>query len=131
VRGLEYYTSPVFEAELTRRGDRRGRQADLLRRGRRRRYDGIVARFREEPVPAIGFSIGLSRLLAPLRAIKSPIVAAAESAGPLVVLALDRDEKAMANDQRLGRRFARRGDRRALSRRGRHERAAQSAFDLE
>jgi hypothetical protein len=82
VRGLEYYTSPVFEAE-------------------------------------------------PLRAIKSPIVAAAESAGPLVVLALDRDEKAMANDQRLGRRFARRGDRRALSRRGRHERAAQSAFDLE
>jgi histidyl-tRNA synthetase len=83
VRGLEYYTSPVFEAELTRRGDRRGRQADLLRRGRRRRYDGIVARFREEPVPAIGFSIGMSRLLAALRAIESPIVAAAESAVPL------------------------------------------------
>ncbi len=65
------------------------------------RYDGLVARFRAEPVPATGFSIGVSRLLAALRAIKSPIVAAAETPGPVVVLALDRDADSMANYQRL------------------------------
>ena len=37
VRGLEYYTGPVFEAELTFETPRRGRQADPLRLGRRRR----------------------------------------------------------------------------------------------
>src|SRR5208282_227456 len=65
------------------------------------RYDGLVARFRAEPVPATGFSIGVSRLLAALRAIDSPIVKASETAGPVVVLALDRDEHAMASTQRL------------------------------
>ena len=65
------------------------------------RYDGLVARFRADPVPATGFSIGVSRLLAALRAINSPIVAAAEAPGPVVVLALDRDAKSMANYQRL------------------------------
>ena len=57
--------------------------------------------FASEPVPATGFSIGVSRLLAALRAIKSPIVAAAEAPGPVVVLALDRDTASMANIQRL------------------------------
>src|SRR6202044_2250418 len=65
------------------------------------RYDGLVARFRAEPVPATGFSIGVSRLLVALRAIKSPIVAAAQTSGPVVVLALDRDTDSMANYQRL------------------------------
>jgi histidyl-tRNA synthetase len=102
VRGLEYYTGPVFEAELT--FETPGEDGKPIRFGSvggGGRYDGLVARFRAEPVPATGFSIGVSRLLAALRAIKSPIVAAAESAGPVVVLALDRDEKSMASTQRL------------------------------
>ncbi len=102
VRGLEYYTGPVFEAELT--FEVTGEDGKPIRFGSvggGGRYDGLVARFREEPVPATGFSIGVSRLLAALRAIKSPIVATAESAGPVVVLALDRDPKSMANYQRL------------------------------
>jgi histidyl-tRNA synthetase len=102
VRGLEYYTGPVFEAELT--FDTPGEDGRPIRFGSvggGGRYDGLVARFRSEPVPATGFSIGVSRLLAALRAIKSPIVAGAESAGPVVVLALDRDEKSMASTQRL------------------------------
>ena len=102
VRGLEYYTGPVFEAELT--FETPGEDGKPIRFGSvggGGRYDGLVARFRSEPVPATGFSIGVSRLLAALRAIKSPIVAAAESAGPVVVLALDRDEKSMASTQRL------------------------------
>jgi histidyl-tRNA synthetase len=102
VRGLEYYTGPVFEAELT--FETPGEDGKPIRFGSvggGGRYDGLVARFRSEPVPATGFSIGVSRLLAALRAIKSPIVAAAESAGPVVVLALDRDPASMASTQRL------------------------------
>ena len=102
VRGLEYYTGPVFEAELTFEtpGDD-GKPIRFGSVGGGGRYDGLVARFRAEPVPATGFSIGVSRLLAALRAINSPIVAAAEALGPVVVLALDRDEKSMASTQRL------------------------------
>ena len=102
VRGLEYYTGPVFEAELTFEvKDDDGRTVRFGSVGGGGRYDGLVARFRAEPVPATGFSIGVSRLLAALRAIKSPIVAAAETPGPVVVLALDRDADSMANYQRL------------------------------
>jgi len=110
VRGLEYYTGPVFEAELTFEipGDD-GKPIRFGSVGGGGRYDGLVARFRSEPVPATGFSIGVSRLLAALRAIKSPIVAAAESAGPVVVLALDRDADSMANYQRLVARLRKAG----------------------
>jgi histidyl-tRNA synthetase len=102
VRGLEYYTGPVFEAELTfETPDEEGRPVRFGSVGGGGRYDGLVARFREEPVPATGFSIGVSRLLAALRAIKSPIVKAAETPGPVVVLTLDRDADSMANTQRL------------------------------
>ncbi len=102
VRGLEYYTGPVFEAELTfETKDENGRPIRFGSVGGGGRYDGLVARFRAEPVPATGFSIGVSRLLAALRAIRSPIVAAAEAPGPVVVLALDRDAASMASTQRL------------------------------
>ena len=102
VRGLEYYTGPVFEAELTfETPGEDGRPIRFGSVGGGGRYDGLVARFRAEPVPATGFSIGVSRLLAALRAIKSPIVAAAEAPGPVVVLALDRDPASMASTQRL------------------------------
>ena len=67
VRGLEYYTGPVFEVELTFSTDRRGRHAVRFGSvGGGGRYDGLVSRFRGEPVPATGFSIGVSRLLAAL-----------------------------------------------------------------
>jgi histidyl-tRNA synthetase len=102
VRGLEYYTGPVFEAELTFEvRDDDGRPVRFGSVGGGGRYDGLVARFRAEPVPATGFSIGVSRLLAALRAIRSPIVAAAETPGPVVVLALDRDFESLRNYQRL------------------------------
>ena len=88
------------------------------------RYDGLVARFRGEPVPATGFSIGVSRLLSALRAINSPIVAAAKKPGPVVVAVLDRDH--IADYQRLVATLrARKHRRRTLSRRRRPQRAAQ------
>jgi histidyl-tRNA synthetase len=100
VRGLEYYTGPVFEAELSFEvKDEAGRPVRFGSVGGGGRYDGLVARFRSEPVPATGFSIGVSRLLAALRAMNSPIVAEAATPGPVVVLVLDRDR--MADYQRL------------------------------
>jgi histidyl-tRNA synthetase len=63
------------------------------------RYDGLVGRFRPEPVPATGFSIGVSRLLSALQIVKSPIVAAGEERGPVVVLVMDRDR--IADYQRM------------------------------
>jgi histidyl-tRNA synthetase len=100
VRGLEYYTGPVFEAELNHQvKDEAGRPVRIGSVGGGGRYDGLVARFRVEPVPATGFSIGVSRLLAALRAMNSPIVAEAAKPGPVVVLVLDRDR--MADYQRL------------------------------
>ena len=93
VRGLEYYTGPVFEAELTfETKDEKGRPVRFGSVGGGGRYDGLVARFRGEPVPATGFSIGVSRLLAALQAVVSPLVAAAATPGPVVVLVLDQPE---------------------------------------
>ncbi len=100
VRGLEYYTGPVFEAELTfETPGEDGKPVRFGSVGGGGRYDGLVARFRGEAVPATGFSIGVSRLLAALRAIDSPIVASAAKRGPVVVAVLDRDH--MADYQRL------------------------------
>lgn len=93
VRGLEYYTGPVYEAELTFTvADEHGHPVRFGSVAGGGRYDGLVARFRGEPVPATGFSIGVSRLLAALKVINSPIMQSADAAGPVVVLVMDRDQ---------------------------------------
>jgi histidyl-tRNA synthetase len=95
VRGLEYYTGPVYEAELTFQvQDEDGRPVRFGSVGGGGRYDGLVGRFRSEPVPATGFSIGVSRLFSALRMVNSPIVSGAEKPGPVVVLVMDRDQVA-------------------------------------
>lgn len=67
VRGLEYYTGPVYEVELlVETKDEKGRPVRFGSVGGGGRYDGLVSRFRGEPVPATGFSIGVSRLQAAL-----------------------------------------------------------------
>ena len=67
VRGLEYYTGPVYEVELTlETKDEKGRPVRFGSVGGGGRYDGLVSRFRGEVVPATGFSIGVSRLQAAL-----------------------------------------------------------------
>jgi histidyl-tRNA synthetase len=99
VRGLEYYTGPVFEAELT--FEVKDEDGKLVRFGAVAgggRYDGLVARFRSEPVPATGFSVGVSRLLDALRRLDK-LDAAANTIGPVVVLVMDRDQ--IASYQRL------------------------------
>jgi len=92
VRGLEYYTGPVFEAELT--FEVKGDDGKPVRFGSVAgggRYDGLVARFRGEPVPATGFSVGVSRLLSAL-SILGKLGGQAEAQGPVVVLVMDKDQ---------------------------------------
>jgi histidyl-tRNA synthetase len=100
VRGLEYYTGSVFEAELTfETRDEKGRPVRFGSVGGGGRYDGLVSRFRGEPVPATGFSVGVSRLLAALQAIKSPIVSGDTQSGPVLVAIFDRER--IADYQRM------------------------------
>ena len=90
VRGLEYYTGPVYEVELTlETKDDKGRPVRFGSVGGGGRYDGLVARFRGEPVPATGFSIGVSRLLAALQHLGK--LDAKPEPGPVVVTVFDRD----------------------------------------
>ena len=92
VRGLEYYTGPVYEAELTFEvPNEAGQIVRFGSVGGGGRYDGLVSRFLAEPAPATGFSIGVSRLVSALKAVKSPILADADNAGPVVVLVMDKD----------------------------------------
>ena len=98
VRGLAYYTGPVFEAELL--FETRAEDGQLMRYGSvggGGRYDDLVARFRGEAVPATGISIGVSRLYAALAHLGR--LGAATTPGPVVVLVMDRSR--LDNYQRL------------------------------
>jgi histidyl-tRNA synthetase len=93
VRGLEYYTGPVFEAEITIPVvNEDGQTVRFGSVGGGGRYDGLVERFLGQKVPATGFSIGVSRLQAALAAINKDKPAASE--GPVVVLVMEKDRLA-------------------------------------
>jgi histidyl-tRNA synthetase len=88
VRGLEYYTGAVFEAELlVETTDERGQAVRFGSVGSGGRYDDLVARFTGERTPATGCSFGISRLAAALRACGRG--AEAQARGPVVVIAFD------------------------------------------
>lgn len=90
VRGLEYYTGPVYEVELLLdTKDEKGRPVRFGSVGGGGRYDGLVSRFRGEPVPATGFSIGVSRLQAALTLLGK--LDTRREVGPVVVTVFDRD----------------------------------------
>jgi histidyl-tRNA synthetase len=64
VRGLEYYTGPIFEAELTFKvKNEKGIDIEFGSIGGGGRYDDLVKRFKNQDCPATGISIGLDRLL--------------------------------------------------------------------
>jgi histidyl-tRNA synthetase len=89
VRGLEYYTGPVFEVDLTFATDSEDGSPRFGSVGGGGRYDGLISRFRSEPVPATGFSIGVSRLLAALEYLGK--VDLKTETGPVVVTVFDQD----------------------------------------
>ena len=93
VRGLGYYTGPVYEAELTFEiTDEKGRPRQFGSVAGGGRYDDLVKRFTGQEVPALGVSIGVDRLLAALR--MKGRVSAAAAQGPVVVTVMDRDRMA-------------------------------------
>jgi len=101
VRGLEYYTGPVFEAEWAR--EVRTPDGEVFRVGSvggGGRYDDLVSRFRGELVPATGFSVGISRLASVLSLAETETQT---RSGPVVVLVMDKAEiaRAFQHAQRL------------------------------
>lgn len=94
VRGLAYYTGPVFEAALTfETPDEKGRPRQFGSVAGGGRYDDLVRRFTGQDVPACGASVGVDRLLAALRTRRSAEAGMTDS-GPVVVTVMDRDRVA-------------------------------------
>ncbi|WP_439104855.1 histidine--tRNA ligase [Celeribacter marinus] len=92
VRGLGYYTGPVYEAELTFEvTDEKGRVREFGSVAGGGRYDDLVKRFTGQAVPATGMSIGVDRLLAALRATGR---IGSEAEGPVVVTVMDKSRMA-------------------------------------
>jgi len=88
VRGLEYYTGPVFEADLTFEvADEKGRPVRFGSVGGGGRYDDLVKRFKGQEVPAVGCSVGVSRLLSALQAREG---AMPKASGPVIVTVFDK-----------------------------------------
>ncbi|MCV9962976.1 histidine--tRNA ligase [Pararhizobium sp. BT-229] len=100
VRGLEYYTGPVFEAELQFAvTNEKGEKVVFGSVGGGGRYDGLVSRFMGQPVPATGFSIGVSRLMTALKNLGK--LGIEEVIAPVVVCVMDRDTESLGKYQQF------------------------------
>ncbi|MBW8297964.1 MAG: histidine--tRNA ligase, partial [Hydrogenophaga sp.] len=100
VRGLEYYTGPVYEAELTFDvTNEKGEKVVFGSVGGGGRYDGLVSRFMGQPVPATGFSIGVSRLMTALKNLGK--LGTDEVLAPVLVTVMDGDVESMGRYQRF------------------------------
>jgi histidyl-tRNA synthetase len=93
VRGLGYYTGPVFEAELLAQATYEdGQPIRFGSVGGGGRYDDLVARFTGQAVPATGFSFGVSRFAVALSALG--LTGEAEEKPLVVVVAAEKDRSA-------------------------------------
>lgn len=100
VRGLEYYTGPVYEAELLFDvTNEKGEVVQFGSVGGGGRYDGLVKRFTGRDVPATGFSIGVSRLMSALKNLKK--LQADEVVAPVLVTVMDGDTESLARYQKM------------------------------
>ena len=85
VRGLDYYSRTVFEWVT----DALGAQDAVCSGGR---YDGLIAQLGGEPTPAIGFALGIERVVALL--LQAGSVPAARGPDIYLVASGDRAERA-------------------------------------
>jgi histidyl-tRNA synthetase len=100
VRGLEYYTGPVYEAELLFDvTNEKGEKVQFGSVGGGGRYDGLVKRFTGQDVPATGFSIGVSRLMAALKNLGKLDVS--DVTAPVLVTVMDRDTESLGRYQKF------------------------------
>ena len=89
VRGLGYYTGPVFEVELNKKIiDKKGNEHSFGSISGGGRYDDLVKRFTGQNVPATGVSIGVDRLIAALQ-IEEKIKQ--NTLGPILVTVMDKE----------------------------------------
>lgn len=73
VRGLAYYTGPVFEGVITKQiTDSEGQKRQFGSVYGGGRYDDLVERFTGVKVPATGASIGVDRMLEAMKLIRGP-----------------------------------------------------------
>ncbi|MCB2201822.1 histidine--tRNA ligase [bacterium] len=82
VRGLGYYTGPVFETTLLDLPE----YGSVFSGGR---YDNLVERFSSQSLPAVGSSVGVDRLLAALLALEAMPLQAATA--QVLVTVMDRE----------------------------------------
>ncbi len=100
VRGLEYYTGPIFEAELLFDvTNEKGQTVQFGSVGGGGRYDGLVQRFMGQAVPATGFSIGVSRLMTALKNLGK--LDTNTVLPPVVVCVMDRDAESLGRYQKM------------------------------
>jgi histidyl-tRNA synthetase len=100
VRGLEYYTGPVYECELTFPvTNEKGETVTFGSVAGGGRYDGLVKRFTGQDIPATGFSIGVSRLMTALKNLGK--LETGSVLAPVVVCVMDRDIEALAGYQAM------------------------------
>ncbi len=100
VRGLEYYTGPVYECELTFDvTNERGETVQFGSVAGGGRYDGLVQRFTGQSVPATGFSIGVSRLMTALKNLGK--LQTGKLKAPVVVCVMDRDADSLERYQKM------------------------------
>jgi len=83
VRGLGYYTGPVFETTLLDLPE----YGSVFSGGR---YDNLLDRFQSQSVPAVGTSVGIDRLLAALIALDA--IKLDEATSQVLVTVMDRDQ---------------------------------------
>jgi histidyl-tRNA synthetase len=100
VRGLEYYTGPVYEAELLFDvTNEKGEKVQFGSVGGGGRYDGLVKRFTGQDVPATGFSIGVSRLMTALKNLGK--LGQDEVIAPVLVTVMDKDTESLGAYQKM------------------------------
>jgi histidyl-tRNA synthetase len=100
VRGLEYYTGLVYEAELKFDvTNEKGEKVQFGSVGGGGRYDGLVKRFTGQDVPATGFSIGVSRLMTALKNLGK--LDASDVVAPVLVTVMDRDVESLGRYQKF------------------------------
>lgn len=89
VRGMAYYTGPIFEVESTRTfKDEKGRERRVGSICGGGRYDGLVENLLGMKVPASGASIGVDRL-AELLVLTDRAAETMTTSGPVLVVAFD------------------------------------------
>ena len=95
VRGIEYYTGAIFEANLFFKvKNKKGEEVEFGSVGGGGRYDDLIARFTQSTYPATGISIGLDRLIYAIDQKKREKI---KEDNPVVICVFDKKQMAQYN----------------------------------